>query len=132
MRQTRILLLEALESWRTIDEARRERDRLPTDSAADARRGQLNGKILASQRTLKKLEDELRLSLQEAQWLADPIETLHLESRITNALRRAGIETIQDLIEEEPRRLEVIPNLGALSVMQIGIALIKKAAAEGG
>jgi DNA-directed RNA polymerase subunit alpha len=64
-----------------------------------------------------RIEDEsLRLTVEE----------LDLPTRIANALRKGGFETVKDLTKATREQISKVKNLGEKSVDSVGEALAKK------
>ena len=75
---------------------------------------------------VKEEEPEEELSPKEAEILRLTVEELDLPTRIANALRRGGYQTVRDLVEAEEESVAKVKNIGEKSVKVIAKALERK------
>lgn len=75
---------------------------------------------------IKEEEPEEELSPKEAETLRLTVEELDLPTRIANALRRGGYQTVRDLVEAEEESVAKVKNIGEKSVRVIAKALERK------
>lgn len=76
-------------------------------------------------------EPEVRLSPEEQEVLRLTVEELDLPTRIANALRKGGFETVGDLVGVPQNTIAKVKNLGGKSVVVIDEALQKKGVSLG-
>ena len=57
--------------------------------------------------------------------LNEPVEYLYISTRIENCLNRAGIRSIRDLMQKQPKDLLVLPNFGMKSLREVEEKLAK-------
>lgn len=77
------------------------------------------------------IQDEVRLSPEEAEVLRLTVEELDLPTRIANALRKGGFKTVGDLVGAPKDTVAKVKNLGGKSVDLIDDALKKKGVSLG-
>jgi DNA-directed RNA polymerase subunit alpha len=100
----------------------------PEDAVKEAAKILVGGfELLAGPIKPHSEEDEARPKRPKiAVDLAATIEELELPTRVNNALRGAGIETIQDLLATPREKLVATKNLGAKSIKDIEAKLSEK------
>jgi len=81
--------------------------------------------------TVQILEEETKLSPEEAEVLRLTVEELDLPTRIANALRKGGFKTVGDLVTAPKIVIAKVKNLGEKSVDVINEALGKKGVSLG-
>jgi DNA-directed RNA polymerase subunit alpha len=76
---------------------------------------------------VKETEEELSsLSQEEIETFKLTVEELDLPTRIANALRKGGFETVSDLVKSTKEEISRVKNLGGKSIDLIEEALNKK------
>lgn len=76
---------------------------------------------------LPKVEKELpQFSPEEMETMRLTVEELDLPTRIANALRKGGFETVKDLVQSNKDEISKVKNLGGKSIDLIEEALLKK------
>lgn len=81
--------------------------------------------------TVPVIEEETKLSPEEAEVLRLTVEELDLPTRIANALRKGGFKTVGDLVGAPKNVIAKVKNLGEKSVDVINEALQKKGVSLG-